>query len=428
VIALVASAAGQSLPFERYQLANGLEVMLMEDHRLPQVVVDTWYRVGSKDEKPGRSGFAHLFEHLMFMGTDRLPGSGIDQTMEAYGGWNNAWTMEDATNYYDVGPPGLLATFLWIEADRMESLGRAMTQEKLDLQREVVRNERRQSSEDTPYGMVEIEAPSLLFPTGHPYAHTVIGTHEDLVAASLQDVKEFFATWYVPNNAALVVAGDFDGASARALIERYFAAIPSRPLPDRVRAVPATGPQKAAVTITDQVEFPKLNLLWHVPAAYSEDAAALTLVAGLLGEGDSSRLNRRLVLGGLAQEVDVTHYPLQHGGVFAVSAIPAEGTSMARLEAVVHEELLRLANEPPAAQEVERVRNQHRFSFLSSLESLQERAELLNRYLAYTGDPDYLKKQLAKFDSVDAGALQGVAARWLGPATAARIAVTPEAP
>ena len=171
----LAQEASLEIPFEEYQLENGLNVILHHDPALPQVVVNTWYGVGSKDEKPGRSGFAHLFEHLMFMGTERLPGSGFDDLMEAHGGWNNAWTSQDATDYYDVGPSNLPIS-PWMEADRMDGLDAAMTQDKLDLQREVVRNERRQSSEDTPYGVLWLEMSTALYPEDHPYGHTVIGT------------------------------------------------------------------------------------------------------------------------------------------------------------------------------------------------------------------------------------------------------------
>ena len=178
------------------------------------------YQVGSKDEVAGRSGFAHLFEHLMFMGTTRLPGSGFDDLMESKGGWNNAWTSEDATDYFDVGPSQLVELFLWMEADRMDGLDGAMTQEKLDLQRDVVRNERRQSVEDTPYGVIWEALPGALYPEDHPYGHSVIGTHEDLQAAEVADVLAFFRTWYVPNNASLVVAGDFDPVQVKEAIQK----------------------------------------------------------------------------------------------------------------------------------------------------------------------------------------------------------------
>ncbi len=426
VLLAVAYAADPSIPFTRYELPNGLQVILMEDHHLPQVCVDTWYRVGSKDEAKGRSGFAHLFEHLMFMGTFRLPGNGFDKVMEASGGWNNAWTMEDATNYYDVGPPNLLETFIWMEADRMQQLGEAMTQEKLDLQRDVVRNERRQSNEDRPYGMVEIEIPTALYPTGHPYDHSVIGSHEDLQAASVEDVKGFFASWYVPNNASLVVSGDFDSAQARGWVEKYFGGLARKELPVRVVPGPVTTPQKTDVTITDQVDAPQLNLVWHSPAKFGAGDAEMVLVADLLGGGESSRLYQRLVDGGLAQEVDVFQYGLQYDGMFMVSVIPMSGVKVETVEKVVKEELAKLGNAPPTPEEMERLLNQHAISTFEELEPLQNRAESLNRYWAYTGSPDYLAKDVSRFSSAQPTAISAVVAQWLKPELATRIVVNPE--
>lgn len=421
-----ALAVEPKIPFERYELPNGLQVILLEDHHLPQVVVDTWYRVGSKDEVPGRSGFAHLFEHLMFMGTHRLPDNGFDQVMEAQGGWNNAWTMEDATNYYDVGPSQLLESFLWMEADRMQALGAAMTQAKLDLQREVVRNERRQTSEDRPYGMVEIEMTTALFPPGHPYAHSVIGSHADLEAASVADVQGFFASWYVPNNASLVVAGDFDPVQARAWVEAYFGTLKRQPLPDRPSPATPTRPERASVTLKDQVEAPQINLFWHSPANFQPGDAEMNLVADLLGSGESSRLYRRLVDGGHAQEVTAFQYGLHYGGVFGVTVIPMASSTVEQVEAIVLEELAILANTAPSAEEMERVRNQHAIGTFLELEALQSRAEALNRYWAYTGSPEWLGNDVQRFSSARAEALSANVAQWLKPELASRIVVTPE--
>ncbi|MDP2313147.1 MAG: pitrilysin family protein [Pseudomonadota bacterium] len=428
LLLLALPAFAQDIPFERYDLPNGLQVILHEDHSLPQVVVDIWYQVGSKDEVAGRSGFAHLFEHLMFMGTDRLPGSGFDQVMEAYGGSNNAWTMEDATNYFEVGPPNLLSTFLWMEADRMEALGKAMTDDKLKIQRGVVQNERRQSYEDEPYGVAWLEVPALLYPAGHPYAHTVIGTHEDLEAASLQDVKDFFSTWYVPNNASLVVAGDFDSAAVKPLIEKYFGHIASRPLPARPSPAVVTAPQKARVDVTDQVQFPQVNLFWHTPASYAQGDAELQLVASLLGEGESSRLYEALVVGGLAQEVAVLQSPTQLGSAFIVSATAMEGVTPDRLEAAIMKEIGALAKQPPTAPEMARLKNQFEYGFLSGLESLLQRATQLNEYDAYTGSPDYLAKDLARFRGATAEGLASATATWLKPELVGRVVVRPETP
>lgn len=426
MLLLVTAALAQDIPFERYQLPNGLQVILLEDHSLPQVVVDVWYRVGSKDEAPGRSGFAHLFEHLMFMGTDRLPGNGIDMTMEANGGWNNAWTMEDATNYYDVGPPNLLETLLWIEADRMESLGKAMTQEKLDLQRDVVRNERRQSYEDTPYGVGWIEVPEALYPKGHPYAHSVIGTHEDLQAATLQDVKDFFATWYVPNNASLVVAGDFQPAQVKALVDRLFGHLPSRDLPARPSPVPVAAPQKGRVEVRDQVQYPQVNLFFHTPGAFAPGDAEADLVADLLASGESSRLYRSLVLGGLAQEVEAMQMPTQYGSLLVITATANDGVAPEKLEAAIREELVALGKTGPGAAEMERLKNQAGYAFLARIEPLRERAELLNRYSAYTGDPAWLGRDLARYQDATAEGLRAVAAQYLDPKLAGTIVILPE--
>ena len=426
ILVAMMAAHAQDLKFEAYTLPNGLEVILYEDHTLPQVVVNTWYKVGSKDEAHGRSGFAHLFEHLMFMGTNRLPANGIDMTMEANGGWNNAFTYQDATNYYDVGPANLLPMFLWIESDRMEQLGAAMTQEKLDLQRDVVRNERRQSIEDQPYASTELLTPVAMYPAGHPYAHSVIGSHADLEAASLQDVKDFFATWYVPNNAVLVIAGDFDPAAAKQLVDKSFGHVATRPVPERVVPAPFTGTLTASQVMLDRVEVPQLDLYWHTPAMYAAGDAELTLVANLLGQGESSRLYQRLVLGGLCQDVGVYQMGLLYDGNFAISATAMEGVAIEKIEAAVNDELQRLATTPPTAAEMERLHNQYETSTLAGLQSLQTRALTLAQYAAYTGEPGYLAKDLARFSAVDAAAVTASAKKFLVEGTVTKIIVEPK--
>ncbi len=428
VATLLSSAGAQELPFEQYEMHNGLVVVLHEDHALPQVVVDVWYRVGSKDEAPGRSGFAHLFEHLMFMGTERLPGNGIDVTMETHGGWNNAFTYEDGTNYYDVGPSNLLPLLLWIEADRMEGLGRAMTQEKLDLQRDVVRNERRQNTEDRPYGSVRLHTPRMMYPAEHPYAHSVIGSHEDLQAATLHDVKDFFSTWYVPDQAVLVVAGDFDPAVAKEQIASLFGKIPrgatarARPAPE-----PVTAPIDPEETIEDRVDAPQLNLYWHTAEAFSDADAELTLLADLLGGGESSRLYRQLVLTGRAQDLTVYQDGLDWGGQFVVRVTAMPGVSVEDLQATVTAELARLAVEPPTEGEMERLRNQTEYETLSSLQTLQDRALRLAQYAAYTGDPGWLDEDLARFRQATPRGLSAAAKKWLVDGKPARVIVVPRA-
>lgn len=256
VLTLTLPVLAQDVSTETFTLPNGLFVILHEDHSLPQVAVNLWYQVGAKDEALGRSGFAHLFEHLMFMGTERVPDNQFDMIMEGGGGANNASTGADRTNYYSWGSSSLLPTLIWLDADRLEALGQNMTQEKVDLQRDVVRNELRQVIENSPYGVAELEIPHALYPEGHPYFEPVIGSHEDLQAATLEDVKDFFATYYVPGNASLVVAGDFDSAQVRQLIDMTFGAVPARPVPSPVTAELVTLEREIRRIAVDEVEFP----------------------------------------------------------------------------------------------------------------------------------------------------------------------------
>ena len=416
-----------TIEYERYQLDNGLDVILHVDPTSPQVVVNTWYDVGAKDEVEGRTGFAHLFEHLMFMGTERLPDDGFDVAMERHGGWNNAWTSEDATDYYDVGPSHLAELLLWMEADRLDGLSRAMTQDKLDKQRDVVRNERRQSYEDSPYGVAWLAMPQALYPEGHPYAHTVIGSHADLEAATVDDVVRFFDTWYVPANASLVVAGDIDPAAVKGWIAATFGAVPARPAPVRTPPpAPVDRPVQPLTELTDQVQISRTWMLWHTPAAFADGDAALDVLSGVLSDGRASRLYARLVSeADAATEVDTAQYSQQYGSLFMVSLTPSEGGDCAELEALAQAELDRLASEGPTEAELQRVKAQLRVSFLRGIEDLQSRASLLNRYRILTGDPGYIAQDLARYEAVDAAAVKAAAAR-LSADRAAIIRVHPE--
>src|SRR6266404_4527028 len=245
-----------TIPFEKHVLDNGLTVILHQDQSSPLVVVDLWYHVGSKDEDPGRTGFAHLFEHLMFMGSQNAPYPSFDAVMEMWGGHNNGTTSNDRTNYYEVGPKNLLETFLWLEADRMATLSEVITEEELTKQRKVVQNERRQSYENRPYGRAELVVPEVMYPKNHPYHWPTIGSHADLEAASVEDVRAFFSRFYLPSNASLVIAGDFEPAEARALVDRYFGWQPRRPPPPRVTAAPASLDADREITVTDRVQLP----------------------------------------------------------------------------------------------------------------------------------------------------------------------------
>jgi predicted Zn-dependent peptidase len=406
------------VPVTRYVLPNGLTVILHPDHRLPSVVVDLWFHVGSKDERAGRSGFAHLFEHLMFMGTKNVPNGDFDHIMEAYGGQNNASTSEDVTNYYDYGPSNLLETFLWLEADRLSSLPAAMTAKKVDLQRDVVKNERRQRIENVPYGKVELVLPDKLFPPDHPYHHPVIGSHADLDAARVDDVKAFFAEFYVPSNASLVVSGDFEPAAARRLVDKYFGAMPKRPVPPHAAPKPVRLTAPVRVTMKDAVELPRVVLAWHSPAGFSNGDAECDLLAALLGGYNlkSSRLYQSLVHDRkLAQSIEVEQRSMRYGSELVITATAQSGHTSAELEQAIDGELGRLLGAaPPTAGELERARAYIETVNLRQLEQPVRLADALNQYEFRFGDPSQLEKQyLGRYDRVTLPSLTAVAKQVL---------------
>jgi predicted Zn-dependent peptidase len=402
-LALASPCSALDVQVEVYTLPNGLTVTLHEDHSLPQVVINTWFGVGSKDEPPGRSGFAHLFEHLMFMGTDRVPGSDYDLIMERGGGANNASTNTDRTNYFSWGPSSLLPTLLWLDADRLEALGRAMTQEKLDLQREIVRNERRESYENTPYYKAYLMIPEAMYPEGHPYHYSTIGNHEDLEAATLEDVNEFFATYYVPGNASLVVAGDFDPATVREIIAKTFGAIPAKPLPEHLTAPPVTLERELRRMTLDRVESPRLHLVWHSPPAFAAGDGDMDLIGAILGDGPSSRLHSRLVLDEqLAREIDVFQWSRQLGSNFHVHVTAKPGGDLELIKRIVLEEIDRFVREGPSDAELARVKAAQEAWFLQQVENLLERADMLNDYRHAFGDSSSFDRDLSRWTSASA--------------------------
>ncbi len=409
---------GPTVAVESYTLQNGMRVTLVPDHSLPKVVINTWFTVGSKDEVLGRTGFAHLFEHLMFMGTERVPGSQFDVIMESGGGFNNATTSQDRTNYYSQGPSALLPTLLWLDADRFEALDDAMTVEKLDSQRAVVRNERRQTGENVPYGRARLMLPELMYPEGHPYRHTVIGSHEDLEAAALEDVLQFFRTYYVAGNASLVVAGDFDRDEVVKLIANTMGQLESKPVPKHTSASPVSLPfEKRAVTY-DDVRLPKLVLAWHSPAYMTDGDGAMDVVGSILAGGSATRLEKRLVNElGLAQEVIAYQGSAKLGSIFHIEVT---GTADADLD-VIKNEVLAVIDEFVAAgdderrtAELKRVQAQMERGFLQSNEDLLSRADSINRYIHYWDVTDGFARDLARWTALDIDDVRSWAARVLG--------------
>jgi zinc protease len=393
-----------TIPHTKHVLSNGLTVILHVDNRQPLVTVNVSYNVGSRCEEPGKTGFAHLFEHLMFMGTRRVPTKMFDGWMENAGGYNNAWTSEDRTDYFDVGPSAALPLLLWLEADRLRDLGPLMTLDKLNAQRDVVKNERRQSYENRPYGKADLLMPELFYPTGHPYHHPVIGSHADLQAASVDDAKNFFAKWYDPANASLVVAGDFAPEPTLALIRRWFESVPSRGKPVDDSAARAAGkslPSDVVHEATDDVELNRVTIALASPKHFATGDADLDLASAILSDGKGSRLYRKLVVElGLASDVSVHQNSGTLESRFETEVMLREKASFAQVEKVVLDELAALAQVGPKLEELQRAQAGYETSFVTRLEGLRERASLLNMYQAELGVPDGIEKDLARYRGV----------------------------
>ena len=395
------------VPFERFTLPNGLRIVLSHDDRAPIVAVNLWYDVGSRHERPGRTGFAHLFEHLMFSGSAHVAKGEHFQLIASAGGTNNASTMNDATNYYETLPSHELELALWLEADRMASLPAAITQEKLDNQRDVVKNERRSAVDNQPYGTWDEEIQARLYPEGHPYHHPPIGSMQDLSAASLDDVTSFFATYYAPNNAVLTVAGDFDQPTALAHIERYFGPIPRNPnLPPHpdMSVDPAFGGGQRG-DVFDQVELPRVHLAHRIPPLGTVGFRAFEVVSDLLGTGRAARLYRSLVREQqVAQDVVAFTFPWAGGSaMLACWATAKPDVPIERAEAALVAEFDRLATEGPSDAELDRVRTLHAAEVEGSLEMVSERADRLSHYTCLLDDPDLINREVEGYADVDRG-------------------------
>ncbi len=420
MVALLAgpAATAPSIPYQAFQLQNGLNVILSEDHTAPVVGIDVTYNVGSKDEKPGRTGFAHLFEHLMFEGSEHVPKGEADRLIESAGGTSNGATSSDRTEYWEQVPSNAVERMLYVESDKMGFLLPTLDQAKLDNQREVVRNERRQSYEMQPYGLAWVKLSENLWDPAFPYHWLTIGSHEDLAAATLEDVREFFRRWYGPNNASLAIVGDIDPKRTRALVEKWFGDIPAGPAPDRSHPQPRPLDGEKRIAMEDAVQLPRLYMAWQSPKDYADGDAALDVLGEILSSGKSARLMKRLVMDEqIAQSVLAGQQGEALAGTFLVVATPKPGVPLERLEREIDEEIARIAREPPSDQEVERVRNKIESQMVFQLEPVGGfggRAATLNSYYWTTGDPGYFAKDLQRFLSVTPEQVRVAAARWLG--------------
>jgi zinc protease len=402
------------VPYTIDTLPNGLRLIVHEDHSVPIAQVNVWFHVGSGDEPVGRTGFAHLFEHLMFMGTTNVPYGQFDGLLEGAGGFSNATVDEDRSMYYQDGPANAVPLMLWMESDRLLGLVDAMDTTKVNQQREIVKNERRQRMENTPYGIAFDHLPNLIYPNGHPYSWPVIGSMADLSAASLDDVKTFFRTYYAPNNATIVVAGAVRADSVRALARQMFADVPrGGTMPERPVA-PAFTLRDTVHVLEDRVQLPRLYLAWKGVKYYSSDDAALDVAAYILTGARNSRLTQALVFQSeLATGASAFNGAKRLDGDFMFMSTARPGVALDTIQAVVDAELRRLASQPPTARELEQAKNAIEASFLNSLEFVSAKAGQLNSYLYATGEADYFQRDLDRYRAVTAADVQRVVRQYL---------------
>lgn len=413
------SLTQMNIPYTRYTLDNGLDVLIHEDHGCPIVAVNVWYHAGSKNEKPGRTGFAHLFEHLMFEGSQHYD-KGYFQPLQEAGAQLNGSTNADRTNYWEVVPRNALELALWMESDRMGYLLPALTDAKFENQREVVLNERRQNYGNRPYGFAGMAIVAALYPPDHPYHWMTIGAAEDIRAARLDDVRAFFQTYYRPRNASLALAGDVDTDEALELAAEYFGDLDAGEDPP---AVDITAPppisREQRLILEDRVELPRLYISWHSPALFDTDDAELDLVAEVLASGKTSRLYRTLVYEErIATEIAASQNSREAGGYFQIIATAAPGRTLTELDRAITRVLNRFMTEGPAAQEMERCRAQAEANFMYRLQTVGGfggKSDQLNAYNVFVGDPGFFERDLERYRRVTPESMQIAARRFLRP-------------
>src|SRR5688572_4858292 len=421
------------LAFEKYTLANGLEVILREDRRLPMVAVNLWYHVGPANEEPGRTGFAHLFEHMMFQSSKHVPADSHIRLLESAGASDlNGTTDYDRTNYFETVPANQLELALWLESDRMGYLLEKVDQPALSNQQDVVRNERRQSVENQPYGLAEEALVQTLFPKGHPYYGNVIGSHEDIQAVQLDDVRRFFRQYYAPNNATMAIVGDIDVAATKQLVEKYFGPLKRGPAVPPIKADTPRITSERRKVVTSRVELPRVYMAWLTSPIFKPGDADADIAATILGGGRSSRLYKKLVYEKqIAQDVTAQQYSLMLGSVFQIQATARPGHTVEELEKALEEELSAFRSKPADPREIERARNMIETNIIGGLERLGGFggiADRLNSYNHYLGNPDYLQQDIQRYRAVTASTLQTFARDQLAPTARVVMHVVPGEP
>jgi len=415
------------IPYTKVTLDNGLDVIVHEDPQLPMVAVNLWYHVGSKNERPGRTGFAHLFEHLMFEGSAHHD-HGYFEPLQRAGGQLNGSTNADRTNYWEVVPTGALDLALWMESDRMGYLLPALTEAKFNNQRDVVLNERRQNYENRPYGLAAVALAQALFPPTHPYHWITIGQPDDLRAATLDDVRTFFSTYYHPGNASLTLAGDVETSRALDLAAQYFGDIPRGPDPPTV-VVPDGQAPSASLLLEDRIELPRLYLAWHTPAMFAEGDAALDLAADILAHGKTSRLYQHLVYERrVATDVSAFQHSRELSSLFQLAATAAAGVSLDTLREAMLAAVRDLTREGPTPDELSRVTTQVEAQFVYRLQTVGGfggKGDQLNAYNVFRRTPGYFADDLRRYTRVTAGDVRRAVGHWLGEWPAVMLSVVP---
>lgn len=412
-----AQNADPKIEFEKYSLPSGMEVILHQDRTVPLVAVSVWYHVGSGDEVPGKSGFAHLFEHMMFQGAQHIGEDVHFDILKKIGASGiNGTTSTDRTNYYETVPSHQLETALWLESDRMGYMLPLLNEKSLANQREVVRNERRQRVDNVPYGKSYMRALELLYPEGHPYRYSVIGRHEDLAGASAEDVRTFFQKWYVPANATLVLAGDFDEAEAKKLVEKWFGSFPASTKPIHRDVPPPVITKVARETLNDGfARLRRIHYAWIGPKYYAPGDADLDILASALGDSGTGRLYKILVHEKqLAQSVSASNSSAQLNGTFNVMVDLKSDADMAEVEKIIQAEIDRVMAEPITQREFDRAVIGIESSYVWGLESLGARAETLQSYNHYVGRPDYITQDLDRYRKTTPEKVRDAAKKFLG--------------
>jgi zinc protease len=428
-----ASADIPRLQFEKYTLPNGLEVILSPKRGLPMVAVNLWYHVGPANEDKGRTGFAHLFEHMMFQSSKHVPPDSHIRLLEAAGASDlNGTTDYDRTNYFETVPANQVELALWLESDRMGYLLEKVDQTSLSNQQDVVRNERRQSIENEPYGLAEETLVQTLFPAGHPYYGNVIGSHEDIQAAKLEDVKSFFKQYYAPNNASLAIVGDFEPAQMKTLVQKYFGSLKRGPAVPPIKTDTPKITSERRKSVTARVELPRVYMAWLTSPILKPGDADADIAATILGGGRSSRLYKKLVYEKqIAQNVTAQQYSLMLGSIFQIQATARPGHTVDELEKAIEEELATFRGTPAETREIERARNTIETNIVGGLERLGGFggiADRLNTYNHYLGNPDYLQQDVQRYRAVTASTLQTFAKDQLSPSARVVMHVVPGQP